>query len=86
MDGAFRMLAMAGPITVNSTDACHAACRAGLGIIQAPTIGVRKDIESGVLVEVLPQLRPDPMPVALLYAHRRNLPKRAEVLEPLFAE
>lgn len=94
VDGAFRMLAMAGPITVNSTDAYHAACRAGLGIIQAPTIGVRKDIESGVLVEVLPQLRPDPMPVALLYAHRRNLPKRvrtfmdwvAEVLEPLFAE
>ena len=90
--GEFRTLKMSGPITVNSTDAYHAACLAGFGLIQSAVIGVRDEIARGELVEVLPQLRPEPMPVALLYAHRRNLPKRvrafmdwiAGVLEPLF--
>src|SRR6185295_17470075 len=91
--GKFRNLPMSGPIVVNSTDAYHAACLAGLGLIQAPTIGVEEDIALGLLVEVLPQYRPEPMPVSLLYAHRRNLPKRvrtfmdwiAEILQPVFA-
>jgi len=78
-DGGYKLFAMPGPIVVNSTDAYHAACCAGLGLIQAPVIGVREDIERGHLVEVLPQLRPEPMPVSLLYAHRRNLPKRVRV-------
>ncbi len=92
-DGAYRQLPMSGPIVVNSTDAYHAACVAGLGLIQAPELGVREEIARGELVEVLPQYRPAPMPVSLLYAHRRNLPKRvrtfmdwvAEVLQPVFS-
>lgn len=91
--GGFRNQPMSGPIVVNSTDAYHAACLAGLGIIQAPEISVREDLARGTLVEVLPQFRPEPMPVSLLYAHRRNLPKRvrvfmdwvAEVLQPVFS-
>jgi DNA-binding transcriptional LysR family regulator len=47
----------------------------------------------GVLVEVLPRYRPEPMSLSLLYAHRRNLPKRvrvfmdwvAEILRPVLA-
>lgn len=54
---------------------------------------MRDEIARGTLVEILPQLRPEPMPVSLLYAHRRNLPKRvrvfmdwvAEVLKPALA-
>ncbi len=92
-DGVYRQLPMSGPIAVNSTDAFHAACLAGLGLIQSPLIGVREEIARGELVEVLPQYRPEPMPVSLLYAHRRNLPKRvrtfmdwiADVLQPVFA-
>src|SRR5689334_1589601 len=60
VDGGFRQLPMSGSIVVNSSDAYHAACLAGLGIIQAPRLGVREGIESGELVEVLPQLRPEP--------------------------
>jgi DNA-binding transcriptional LysR family regulator len=30
-------------------------------------------------VEVLPQHRAAPMPVSLLYAHRRHLPQRVQV-------
>ena len=79
VNGAFEQLRMSGPIVVNSSDAYNAACLAGLGIIQAPVIGVRDSLASGELVEVLPQFRPEPMPVSLLYAHRRNLPKRVRV-------
>jgi DNA-binding transcriptional LysR family regulator len=71
-----RSLPMSGSVVVNDTDAYEAACVAGFGLIQAPEIGVREHLASGALVEVLPQYRPAPMPVSLLYAHRRNLPTR----------
>lgn len=85
-DEGFRQLPMKGPVVVNSSDAYQAACRAGLGLIQAPIIGVREDIDRGLLAEVLPQWRPEPMPVSLLYAHRRNLPKRVRVFMDWVAE
>jgi DNA-binding transcriptional LysR family regulator len=34
---------------------------------------------AGRLVEVLPQYAAEPMPVSLLYAHRRNLSLRVQV-------
>jgi DNA-binding transcriptional LysR family regulator len=92
--GEYRTLAMSGPLVVNNSDAYNAACLAGLGMIQAPEIGVREHVARGVLVEVLPRYRPEPMSLSLLYAHRRNLPKRvrvfmdwvAEILRPVLAD
>ncbi len=92
-DGVARVLPMRGVITVNNSDAYHAACLAGLGIIQAPGQGLRDAIAEGLAVEVLPQFQAAPMPVSLLYPHRRNLSKRvqafmnwlAEVLAPQLA-
>lgn len=69
---------MRGALTVNSSDAYEAACVAGLGLIQAPLAGMRALIEQGLLVEVLPQLRAAPMPVSLVHAHRRHLPRRVQ--------
>ncbi|RYF53266.1 MAG: LysR family transcriptional regulator, partial [Comamonadaceae bacterium] len=45
---------MAGRVTVNSAEAYLGACAAGLGLIQAPLLGVRELIDRGLLVEVLP--------------------------------
>jgi DNA-binding transcriptional LysR family regulator len=92
--GEYRYLPMSGPIVVNSSDAYNAACLAGLGLAQVPEIGVREHLVRGELVEVLPQYRPEPMPVSLIYAHRRNLPKRvrtfmewtAEILRPVLVQ
>jgi DNA-binding transcriptional LysR family regulator len=84
--GKYRCLPMSGPVTVNSSDAYNAACLAGLGLIQAPKIGVRERLARGELVEVLPLYRPEPMPVSLLYAHRRNLPTRVRVFMDWVAE
>jgi len=68
-----------GILTVNSTETYHAACLAGLGIIQAPRVGVREALHSGKLVEILPQDRAEPMPVSLIYPHRRNLSRRVHL-------
>ena len=81
---------MDGPLTVNNTVTYQAACLAGLGLIQAPEVGVRGLLDAGLLVEVLPQYRPKAMPVHLLYPNKQNLPKRvhafmnwlADVLAP----
>jgi DNA-binding transcriptional LysR family regulator len=78
--GETRSLAMSGTITVNNADAYTAACLAGLGIIQAPVVGVQALVQQGLLVEVLPQHVAPPMPQALLYANRRNLSKRVRVV------
>ncbi len=86
-DGAgFRSLPMAGALTVNNSEAYEAACLAGLGLIQAPAVGLRHLVEQGLLVEVLPRYRAEPMPVSLLYANRRNLSKRVRVFMDWMAE
>lgn len=87
------IMPMAGPILVNNSDAYNTACLAGLGLMQAPELGVREHLSRGELVEVLPNNRPEPMSAWLLYAHRRNLPRRvrifmdwaADVLRPVFS-
>jgi len=86
----YRTRSMPGALTVNSADAYVGACLAGLGLIQAPRTGVAALLEEGSLVEVLPHLQAEPMPVTLLYPQRRNLSRRvrafmdwvAELLEP----
>jgi DNA-binding transcriptional LysR family regulator len=84
--GAVRTLPMAGALTVNDTAAYSAACVAGLGLIQAPALGMRPLIEQGLLVEVLPQWRAPAMPVSLVYAHRRQLPRRVQAFMNWLAE
>jgi len=82
----YRSLAMPGILTVNSVEAYEASCLAGLGLIQAPAVGVRDMVRQGLLVEVLPEFSAEPMPVSLLYAHRRNLSKRLQVFMAWIAD
>jgi len=76
---AYGTVDMPGAVTVNSAEAYEQTCLAGLGIIQAPGPGMGKLIQQGLLVEVAPELRAEPMPVWLLYAQRRNLSRRVQV-------
>lgn len=73
---AYRSVPMRGAITVNSGEAYSAAALAGLGIIQVPRLGARVALAAGTLVEVLPACVAEPIPVTLLYAQRRHLPRR----------
>lgn len=73
---AWKMQPMTGRIAVNNSDAYVAACVAGLGIIQAPCASLEAHLAAGRLVEVMPKHRAKPMPVTLLYPHRRNVSRR----------
>lgn len=77
---------MAGAITVNNADAYTAACLAGLGLIQVPVLGVHDLLAQGRLVEVLPQYPPPGMPLALVYANRRNVSLRVRVVMDWLAD
>ena len=65
-DGQPRLLPMRSVLTVNGTDAYTAAALAGLGLIQAPARGLRRWLDSGQLVEVLPAHRAPALPLTLL--------------------
>lgn len=78
--GTARRLPMRCNLVVNGTDAYHAACLAGLGLIQAPLLGMRRHVEAGTLVQVMPGFTAPPLPVSLLYAHRRQVPPRVRAV------
>lgn len=78
-DNTTRWVKTGGMLTVNSTETYQASCLAGLGIIQVPRIGVKSLLKQGSLTEILPQYRAEPMPVSLLYPHRRNLSRRVHL-------
>jgi DNA-binding transcriptional LysR family regulator len=76
----YRDLPMRSVVTVNSVDAYHAACLAGLGIVQAGRASLLPLLADGSLIEVLPEFPASPLPVWLLHAHARNVPKRVRAL------
>lgn len=76
---ALHSVSMRGRVTVNSAEAYIACCLAGLGLIQIPAYDVRPHIESGELVEIMPAYQAEPMPMTLLYPHRRHLSRRLQV-------
>ena len=84
--GQARYLPMAGAVTVNNAEAYLSACQAGLGLIQVPRLAVQPLLDAGALIEVLPGHPPPPMALHLVYAHRRQLPRRVRVLMDWLAE
>ncbi|MDR3431189.1 MAG: LysR family transcriptional regulator [Rouxiella aceris] len=68
-----------GSVTVNSTETYAVACVAGLGIIQVPILGIGTYLTSGQLVSILPKFRAPPMPVSLVYPHRRHISRRVKI-------
>jgi len=88
----YASLALPGAMQVNNVQTYHAAGLAGIGLIQAGYLALAHHIKSGDLVEILPDLRPEPLSASLVVAHRRNLSLRVRafmiwiesVLEPYF--
>ena len=73
-------------VTVSNSAAYEAACRAGLGLVQLPAVSALRGIREGALLEVLPAYRPAPMPVHLLFPHRRHLPRRVRAFADWIAD
>lgn len=88
----YALLSLPAAMQVNNVQTYHAAGLAGIGLIQAGYSALAHHVESGALVEVLPDLRPKPLDASLVVAHRRNLSQRVRafmnwietVLEPYF--
>ncbi|HEY4211584.1 MAG TPA: LysR family transcriptional regulator [Steroidobacteraceae bacterium] len=72
----YATLQLPGALHVNSAQTYEAAALAGLGLIQAPLLGIGRYLESGALVEILPEFGRRSLPVSLVVAHRRNLSRR----------
>jgi DNA-binding transcriptional LysR family regulator len=87
--GLTRWLPMRSRMSVNNSPAYLAACEAGIGLVQIPALSAAAGLAAGRLVEILPGWGPSPMPVTLLYPHRRHLPRRVRAfmdwLQPLLA-
>ncbi|MGE8499739.1 MAG: LysR substrate-binding domain-containing protein [Pseudomonas sp.] len=75
---------MPARMVVGDGEAQVAAVVAGCGIAQLPTWLISRQLEEGTLVEVLPQLATEGLPITLLWIKRRQaLPKVGALLEAL---
>lgn len=79
IDGKVQTMALKGQLAVNDVDAYVASAEAGYGLIQLPRFHVAAQLVAGSMQEVLPGMRPPPMPVSILYPHHRQLSPRVRV-------
>lgn len=71
-NGQVQVLSPPGTVSVNNAESYVACALAGLGLIQVPANNLAEDVAAGRLVEVLIDWPPPPLPVSVLYPHRRN--------------
>ncbi|WP_375213168.1 LysR family transcriptional regulator [Aquabacterium sp.] len=67
-------------VQVNDGEGMVAAAVAGLGITQVPDNMVPGELESGALVELLPECRPPAMPISIVMPSARLMPPRVRAL------
>jgi DNA-binding transcriptional LysR family regulator len=67
-----RRLAVPSRVLVNNAESYIACCASGMGLIQIPRFDVQHLLDRGELLEVMPDFRAPPMPVSLIYPHRRQ--------------
>ncbi|WP_323119630.1 LysR family transcriptional regulator [Burkholderia alba] len=79
VDGKSREVMLPSTVRVAGAETYAAAARAGLGLIQAPRYRLEADFRRGALVPVLPDCRPTPIPVSVLYPRSRHLSARLRV-------
>ncbi|WP_425259310.1 LysR family transcriptional regulator [Rubrivivax sp. RP6-9] len=74
-------------VRISETEGLVQAAKLGLGICQLPDMLVEDDLARGALVELLPTVRPESMPIHLVYPSSRLVPSRVraaiEVLDAL---
>lgn len=71
-------------VRLNDGEAIVQAALLGLGVAQLPDHIVGDELRAGRLVELLPSLRPAPMPISAVYPSQRLLPPRVRVVLEAF--
>jgi len=72
-------------IRADQGDALVQATVQGMGIAQVPHYMIAEELRSGSLVELLPSLRPAPMPISAVMPSSRLIPPRVRALLDLLA-
>jgi len=72
----YATLQLPGALHVNSAQTYEAAALAGLGLIQAPLLGIGRYLESGSACGDHTRFRRRALAVSLVVAHRSNLSRR----------
>lgn len=67
-------------VQINDSDGLVAAACLGLGLCQFPDYMVADELAAGALVEVLPEWRPDPIPISAVTPSGRMVPPRVRLL------
>jgi DNA-binding transcriptional LysR family regulator len=73
-----RTLHMSSRVSADNAETYIACALAGLGLIQIPRFDVAHHLNSGCLIDVLPEARAPAMPVHLVYPHRKHLSRRVQ--------
>lgn len=73
IDGVRTELKIKGTVSVNDAEGYMALALQGFGLVQAARYMALPHIDKGELVEVLPQWKPAPLPVSVLYPQNRHL-------------
>lgn len=74
-----RYVTLPSRLTVNNSDTMVDLARRGFGLMQAPRYRLQRDIDEGVLVEVLADFPPSPTRLTALYPQNRQLSPRVRV-------
>ena len=67
-------------LKVNTITASLSACLRGLGITVLPEYHCSKYLQDGTLIRLLPDYEVPEVPISLIYAERKLMPKRKKVL------
>ena len=86
VDGQAVPVKMHGNVSVNDVEAYVACALQGFGMIQPARFMVLPYLESGTLVEVLPQLSSAPMPISVAYMQNRHLSPKVRAFVDWVAE
>ncbi|AIO45966.1 putative multidrug efflux transcriptional regulator CeoR [Burkholderia cenocepacia] len=86
IDGKEVEMKMEGIVSVNDADAYVTCGIEGFGLIQPPLFMVLPHLREGRLTEVLPGVKPLPMPISVVYPHSRHLSPKVRVFVDWVAE
>jgi LysR family transcriptional regulator, regulator for bpeEF and oprC len=77
---------MRSSLATNEADGYVGCAAMGLGIIQIPLFLVHSRLAQGDLVEILPDSRPAPLPISVVYPHYRHLSPQVRTFVEWIAE
>ncbi|UTW01759.1 LysR family transcriptional regulator [Amphritea atlantica] len=73
VSGELRKVNLPVTVSVSNGDSYVAAAEAGMGIIQIPEYHIRRQLDAGTLIEILPDIRPPSLTLSVLYSHHSHM-------------